>query len=81
MAYGLSSVLGEVVRGDEVTGHALVQTSPAVVGRVDNGVLETAGVLEVQVELAVLGAVCGGGAGADVGLELIEAVGNDLRVM
>jgi hypothetical protein len=49
-----------------------------VVGGVNNGVLETTGVLEVQVELAVLAAVGGGGARANVGLELIEAISNDL---
>jgi hypothetical protein len=49
-----------------------------VVGRVHNGVLEAAGVLEVQVQLAVLGLVGRGDAGADVRLELIEAVSNDL---
>lgn len=45
---------------------------------VDNGVLEAARVLQVQVELAVLGAVGRHGAGTDVRLELIEAVSNDL---
>lgn len=49
-----------------------------MVGGVDDGVLETSGVFEVQVQLAVLAAVSGGGAGADVGLELIEAVSDDL---
>jgi hypothetical protein len=49
-----------------------------VVGGVDNGVLEAARVLEVQVELAVLGAVGGDGTRADVGLERIEAISNDL---
>jgi hypothetical protein len=49
-----------------------------MVGSIEHGVLETTGVLEVQVQLAVLAAVGGGGAGADVGLELIEAVSNDL---
>jgi hypothetical protein len=49
-----------------------------VVGGVDDGVLEAAGVHEVEVQLAVLGLVGGVGAGADVGLELIEAISNDL---
>lgn len=49
-----------------------------MVGCVYDGVLETAWVLEVEVELAVFAAVGGDGAGADVGLELVEAVGDDL---
>jgi hypothetical protein len=77
-SYGSTSILGEVVGGDEATGHTIVQTSPAVVGGVDNGVLEAAGVLEVEVQLAVLGLVGRGNAGANVRLELIEAVSNDL---
>jgi hypothetical protein len=52
-----------------------------VVGRVHNGVLEAAGVLEVQVQLAVLGLVGRGDTGANVRLELIEAVSNDLWSM
>jgi hypothetical protein len=76
--YGLASILREVVGGDEAAGDALVETSPAVVGSVDNGVLEATGVLEVQVELAVLAAVCGNGAGADVCLEGIKAISDDL---
>jgi hypothetical protein len=78
--YGLAGVLGEVVGRDEVSCHAVVETRVAVVGGVHDGVLEAAGVNEVQVELAVLGLVGGVGAGADVRLELIEAVGNDLLV-
>tara|TARA_R110002003_G_scaffold104_25_gene8397 strand:+ start:30363 stop:30512 length:150 start_codon:yes stop_codon:yes gene_type:complete len=49
-----------------------------VVGGVNNGVLETTGVLEVQVELAVLAAVGGGGARANSRPTLIEAISNDL---
>ena len=52
-----------------------------MVGGVDDGVLEAAGVLEVQVQLAGLGAVGLHGAGADVGLEFVEAVGDNLRVV
>jgi hypothetical protein len=78
--YGLAGVLREVVGRDEVSCHAVVKPRVAVVGGVHDGVLEAAGVNEVQVELAVLGLVGGVGAGADVRLELIEAVGNDLLV-
>lgn len=49
-----------------------------MVGGVDDGVLESAGVLETEVDLALLGFVglcCGG---ADVGLEGVEAEGYDL---
>ena len=74
----LAGVLAEVVRRDEAAGYAGVETCPAVVGGFDNGVLETAGVLEVQVQLAVLGAVGGRSAGADIGLEGVEAVGYNL---
>ena len=49
-----------------------------MVGGVDNGVLEAAGVLEVQVKLAVLGLLRRGDVGANVRLELIEAISNDL---
>jgi hypothetical protein len=51
-----------------------------VVGRFDDGVLEAARVLQVQVEGAVLGLLRGGAARADVGLELVEAVGDDLVI-
>ena len=61
-----------------MTGDTGVETSPAVVGGVDDGVLEATGVLEVQVDLAVLGLLGGLDAWADVGLELIETIGDDL---
>jgi hypothetical protein len=77
----LSSFLGEVIGRDEASSHAFVKTRPTVVGSVYDRVLETTRILEVQVQLAVLGAVCGSGARADIGLELIEAVSNDLCVM
>lgn len=77
-SYGLASILGEVVGRDEASGYAVIKTRPAVVGSIENGVLETTGVLQVQVQLAVLAAVGRDGAGADVRLELIEAVSNDL---
>jgi len=71
-------ILREVVGCDEGTSYAFVEARPAVVGCIDNGILETAWVLEVEVELAVLGAVGGSCAGADVGLELVEPVRYDL---
>jgi hypothetical protein len=49
-----------------------------VVRAVHNGELEAARVLEVQVELAVLGLLGRVVAGSDVGLELVEAEGDDL---
>ena len=55
----LASVLREVVGRDEGPGYAFIEARPAVVGGVYHGVLEAAGVLQVQVELAVLAAVCG----------------------
>jgi hypothetical protein len=76
----LAGVLAEVVGRDEVSGYAFVETSPPVVGSIHDGVLETARVLEVEVQLAVFGAVGGGRARADVCLELVEAVSDDLRV-
>jgi len=53
----LAGVLREVVGRDEGSGYAFVEARPAVVGGVYDGVLEAAGVLQVQVELAVLAAV------------------------
>jgi hypothetical protein len=76
--HGLAGVLREVVRRDEAPSHTCVEARPPVVSRVHDGVLEAARVLEVEVELAVLGAVGGDGAGTGVGLELIEAVSDDL---
>lgn len=73
--------MGEVVGGEEGTGDAGVETSETVVGGVDNGILEAAGILQVQVKLAVLGVVRGLGAGADVGLEGIETIGDDLVIV
>lgn len=78
VTYGLAGILREVVGGDEAAGDAIVHACPAVVGGVDNGVLEAAGVLEVQVELAVLGLLRRGDGRANVRLELIEAISNDL---
>lgn len=52
-----------------------------MVDGVDDGEGEALGVLEGDVELAVLAAVHDGGAGADVGLEAVEADGDDLLGM
>jgi hypothetical protein len=49
-----------------------------VVGGIYDRILEASGILKVEVELAVLGVVGGFGARADVSLELIETVGDDL---
>jgi hypothetical protein len=49
-----------------------------VVRAVDDGELEAARVLEVQVQLAVLGLVGRVVAGSDVGLETVETEGDDL---
>ena len=71
--------MAEVVGRDEASGDALIKASPAVVGGVDDGVLEASRVLQVEVKLAVLGAVGGAGAGTDVGLKGVEAVGYNLK--
>jgi hypothetical protein len=55
----LAGILGEVVGCDEASGYTLVETRPSVVGGIYDGVLEASRVLEVEVELAVLAAVCG----------------------
>lgn len=75
----LACVLREVVGRYEAAGHALVQARPTVVGCVDDCVLEPARVLEVEVQLAVFGAVGWSRAGPDVGLEGVEAVGYYLQ--
>ena len=77
----LAGILREVVARYKVTGDALVETRPSVVRGGHDGVLEAARVLEVQVQLAGARVLLGGDAGADVGLELIEAVGDDLVVI
>lgn len=75
---GRRSVLAEVVGGIESSGDAGVELGVAVVGAIDNGELEATGVLEVQVELAVLGPLCGVVVGSNVSLEAVETKGNDL---
>lgn len=52
-----------------------------MVRSINDSVLEATGVLQVQVKSAVLGAVCGGGPGANEGLEPVETVGDDLLSM
>lgn len=74
----LARVLAEVVRRDEAACYAFVQPRPPVVRCVYHGVLEATRVLEVEVQLAVFGAVGGSRAGPDVGLEFVEAVGYHL---
>ena len=71
-------VAREEVRREEGARDALLEKCEAVVRRVNDGEGEARGVLEDDVQLAVLGAVHDGGAGADVGLEAVEADGEDL---
>jgi hypothetical protein len=54
VAYSLSSILGEVVSGQECSSDTGVETSETVIGGIYDSVLETTGVFEVEVELAVL---------------------------
>ena len=68
-AYGLASILREVVAGEELAGHASVHAGPAVVRSFNNGILEATRVLQVQMKLTVLGVICLSGAWADVCLE------------
>jgi len=77
---GLRRRLGEEVGGEESTGDAGVELDIAVVGRLEDGKGEATGVLETQVDLAVLGPVRHDGAGPNVGLEPIEAKGHNLAV-
>jgi len=77
---GLGGVRVEEGGGEEGGGDAGLELGVAVVGRLDDGVGEAGRVLEVQVELAVLGPVLDGGAGADVGVEAVEAEGDELAV-
>lgn len=75
---GGTGVLAEVVGAVEGAGDALFELSIAVVGGLNDGELETRGVLEVQVKLAVLGLLGGAEARSDVGLEAVEAEGDNL---
>jgi hypothetical protein len=74
----LASILREEITGYKGGVDSLVQTRPAVVRCGYDGVLEAARVLEVQVELAGARVVLGGDTRADIGLELVEPIGDDL---
>ena len=76
---GVSGGLGEVVGRVEGACHAGLELRVAVVGAVHHGELEPTRVLEVQVQLAVLGLLGRVVTGSDVGLELVEAKGDDLE--
>lgn len=76
---GARRALGEEVGAEEGARNAGLEVGVAVVGAVDDGELEAARVLEAQVQRAVLGLLLGVVAGPDVGLEAVEAEGNDLR--
>jgi hypothetical protein len=77
---GGSSILTEVVGTEEVTLGALLEDGIAVIGGLKDGELEAAGVAEVEVQLAVLGALVEGHARTNVGLEGVEAKGDDSAV-
>lgn len=74
----LRSSLREEVRGDEGPCDTWIETSPSVVSRVDYGVLESTGVLQTEMDLALLGLVGLLGGRADVSLEGIKAKCHDL---
>lgn len=76
--YCSASILGEVVRRDEAACYAGVHACPSVICGGDDGILEAARVVEGQVKLAVLAVVGWGGVRADVSLERVEAVCDDL---
>ena len=77
----LSSLTREVVGGLEGAGDALLDGRvTTVVGRQD-GVLEAARVLEVDVELAVLALLCHADAGTDGGNVRVEDQGDDAAVV
>lgn len=66
-------ILREVIRAVKRSRDARIHLHVAVVGAVNERVLEPAWIVERQVQLAVLGVVRHGGARADVGLEGVEA--------
>lgn len=74
------SVLAEVVGAVEGSSDTGLELSIAVVGAIDEGKLETAGIPEAQVKLAVPGLERRADTGSDVGLERIEAEGDDSLV-
>lgn len=75
--YRLAGFLREEVGSQESASDAGVQTSEAVVRGLENGILEASGIGEVQMQRACLGVLGAVGAGTDVGLEEIKAVGDD----
>lgn len=74
---GLSSLSREVVGGLLFASNTGIECSVSTVVGGEDGVLEAAGVLEVQVELAVLAALGDGNAGADGGDVGVEDEGHD----
>lgn len=72
-------VLAEEVGAEEGSSHAGVELSVAVVRRLNDGELPARGIAQRQVNLAVLAAVRRPGAGANVGLEAVEAERDDLE--
>lgn len=77
--YRCCCILREKVGGVKGTRHSLVELSIPVIGRLNDGELESAGVLQIQVQLAVLGLVRSSEAWANVCLETIETKSNDLK--
>jgi hypothetical protein len=75
---GLGSILGEEVSRVEVARHSLVEASIAVIGGIQDGVLEASWILKTQMELAILGVIRRSGAWTDVSLEFIETESEDL---
>ena len=78
---GLSSLSGEVVDGLLGAGDALIESGVSTVVGGEDGVLEAAGVLEVQVKLAILAALGDGDTGTDGGDVLVEDEGHDGAVL
>jgi hypothetical protein len=74
----LGSGLREEVGGEESASDALVKLGITVVGGIQESILEATWVLKAQVDLAVLGVVGNTGARPDVGLERVEAKGDNL---
>jgi hypothetical protein len=75
---GLRGGGGEVVGRVEGRRGARVELGIPVVGGVDDGEGVSRRVVEAKVELAVVGVVLDRGSWSDVGLEAIEAEGDDL---
>jgi hypothetical protein len=71
-------ILREVVGGQEGPGNAGIKLGIAVVGGIDNSKVEAAGVLQAQVDLALLSVVGDSGSWSDVGLEAVESKRHNL---